>query len=266
MVIQMVARQVGESRRCQGQPVQPVLVQPVRRRLQRHHPDPVTRQPGQRLRQLDRAGCGQAPCDLAGYAGPSIGLHAQRTDTGRAVPGCGGNLTQEANGARLAVGARDSDDRARRRPGLQCGELGQRAAGLGGSDDRHGRHAGWPDQPRSGEHRHRPARHGLRHVRIVSGHAGKHHTGLHAAAIGFQSVKIRHRRGGRQAKGGQHASGPQRRNRVPSRAWRVARPGATRPPQTPDRDRAATASPARPAWQLPSVSPASSPAWVRCAQ
>ena len=108
VVVEVVARQVGEAGRREPHAVQPELVEPVRRGLQGRRLHPVARQPGQRVREGHRVRRGQA-----GFAAAVRTDHAERAEAGAAPAGSRKNLAQEVGGAGLAVGAGDGDDRAR---------------------------------------------------------------------------------------------------------------------------------------------------------
>ena len=161
VIIQMVARQVGERRRGQPHAVQPELIEPVRGRLHRR----VLRcrraaRPASVSRQADRIGRGQARTGLEPRRD-----QAERAQAGGLRPPQRPDLAQELDRAGLAVGAGDRDHRRRLPPGQHGGDLRQSAAAAPGrgSAAAAARHPARPSLAR--QHCRRATRHRLRNER-----------------------------------------------------------------------------------------------------
>ena len=155
VVVQMVARQVGERRGGQPHAVQPELVQPVRGRLHRRVRDAGARQAGEVSARLTgsgvvRPGPGSKPgrdharaCPRLAAGMPPAAQIWRRNSTVLVLP-----LVPVT--ATTVVGLR---------PGQHRGDLRQAAARLGVRDQRARRHARRPDGARRRQHRDRAARH-----------------------------------------------------------------------------------------------------------
>ena len=71
MIVEMIARDVGECRRGKVQAIEPVLIEPMRRSFDREMADAIAGQGLKRAMQLDRVGCGQC----------AVAFAARRNDT-----------------------------------------------------------------------------------------------------------------------------------------------------------------------------------------
>ena len=118
MVIQVIARQVGERGGGQPNAVQAELIEAVRRCLHRRIGDAMPRaRPAKRFRQADRIGRGQAGTRIE----PGRD-YAQRAQAGGLDASGGPKLTGELDSAGLAVGAGNRDHRLRLRAGQDGGD------------------------------------------------------------------------------------------------------------------------------------------------
>ena len=208
VIIQMIAREIGEARRRKPHAIQPKLVQPVRGRLDRCRGHAGPGQARQRLGQGHRIGRREA-----GSARAAGGDHAERAEARGLLPGGGQDLPQELGRAGLAVGAGDGDHGPGLRTGLQRSQPGQRLAGFGGGDD--------GDPGPSGAGRRQDRRRPLRHrvgdegppIHPRAGQRRIEHAGPDRAAIGGDAGEGRRQaRWHIQAQRAQHLIGPQRRS------------------------------------------------------
>ncbi len=156
VIVQMVARQVGEGRRRDPHAVQAILVEAVARGLQDQVADAVLGEARQAAVQLDGVGRGQRP----GCAGPRRG-QAEGAEARRLQAEMAPDLPGEAGHRGLAVGSGD------RRHGLglaameACRHQGQPAPRVVVGDQAHRRHAGLERGPARREHGHGAVAHRL---------------------------------------------------------------------------------------------------------
>ena len=168
VVVQVVARQIGEAGGGELHAIQAELRQPVRGGLQRRVRHTVARQRSQRFGNGNRVGRGER--GTAGNGAPTVhggSDDAERAEAGRLVPD-GEDLAQEVDGAGLAVGAGDGERGRRLRAGMDRGELRQPPARFAILDQRARRHAGRPFRARRRQH---------------GGGATRHRLGNEAAAV-----------------------------------------------------------------------------------
>ncbi len=124
VIIEMVACQIGERRRRQGEPVEAELVEPVARRLDRDVLDALLLQGVELAMEQHRVGRGEAAGLLEIGADDADRAEARRAP---AVP-CP-DLPREGGDRGLAVGAGDGGDRAglgRMKPGREQREAAAR--------------------------------------------------------------------------------------------------------------------------------------------
>ena len=195
MIVEMVAREVGEGGRAQSHAIQPALIQSVRRGFHRQMRHAVMSKTVERLVQRDGIGRCQR----------TIGLTIWRYDASRAKRRCaqpklGPDLPGESGDGCLAACASDRDDggwlcsvkaRSRRRQG--GAHIGDRKNWR--PMQRLGRGMIGDDSDGAG------ANGGLSIAQAISArarHGEKHEAGLHGATIGRQACNFTHRHiGGR---------------------------------------------------------------------
>ncbi len=158
MIVEVIARDVGEGGGGKAQPVEPVLIEAVRRGLDGEMGDAVVRERVKRTMQCDRIGRGQRAVSLAARR-----YNSDRTDARGAMAERGPDLPHERGDRGLAAGAGDRRDGLRlagknlggdqrqsapriadanedhtgrqRRNGPPFGQDGDRAGGDGGRDE-----------------------------------------------------------------------------------------------------------------------------------
>ena len=116
VVVQVVAAEIGESRRRHLHPVQAVLGEAVAGGFHGQELDAVFRQPPEGAVQVHRTGRGQVARDPEPRR-----VEAEGSQAGGPVPQARPDLAQEVGYRGLAVGARDGGDRIR----LRSEELGR---------------------------------------------------------------------------------------------------------------------------------------------
>ena len=107
MIIEVVARQVGEGAGGDAHAVEPALVETVRGGLERQMCDALTRQPVERAMQFDRIGRGQRAVGLGRRRN-----HADGADAGGRKAERAPDLAREGGDRGLAAGAGDRRDGA----------------------------------------------------------------------------------------------------------------------------------------------------------
>ena len=132
VIIEMVARQVGESRSLDRHAVETELIETVARRFQCNMIDAGFGEFVQVAMQRDRIGRRQAARLVDAAAVNADRPHADATRV-QLFP----NLTEEDRRRGLAIGAGDSSDRLGLRGVKARGGQGERAAGILLGDDRH---------------------------------------------------------------------------------------------------------------------------------
>ena len=78
MIVEMIARQIGEGRRRDAHAVEPVLIEAVRGRFDRKMRDAFAGERIERAMQLDRIGRGQRAVGLAASATPCRSCRCSR--------------------------------------------------------------------------------------------------------------------------------------------------------------------------------------------
>ena len=148
VIVEMVAADIGERGGLDGEPGEPLLVEPVARGLDDQMVDAALGELGGEAVQGHRIGRGERAL------GPAAGaLQAQRAEAGGADAEPIPDLPGEAGDRGLAVGAGDRRREGRLAAVEAGGELGQAAARLRVDDDRDALAVGLGRGP--AEHRHR---------------------------------------------------------------------------------------------------------------
>ena len=134
MIVEMIAREIGEGAGGEPHAVEPVLIETVRGGFHRQMGDAVAGQPIERSVQADRIGRGQRSIEAA----------RRRDEAGRAEGGGGvaerrPDLAHEGRDRGLAAGAGHRDD-GRRLAGIEPRRrLRERGADAGDADEGHAR-------------------------------------------------------------------------------------------------------------------------------
>ena len=187
VIIEMVAREVGEGAGGDAHAVEPVLVEAVRGRFERQMRDALARQRIERAVQLDRIGRGQRAVFF-----PSWRDHADGADAGGWQAERGPDLPREGGDRGLAAGAGDGGDccglaREKARRG-QC----ERAARIG--DLHEGDIVGQPVRALLGGDRRRARRDRLlgemRAVGLGPGDGDEQKAGFDLAAVGGNAGEV----------------------------------------------------------------------------
>ena len=105
MIVEVIARDVGERGRGKAQPIEPVLIEAVRRGLDGEMGDALACQRVKRTMQRDRIGRGQRAVSLAARR-----YDSDRTDARGAMAERGPDLPRERGDRGLAAGAGDRRD------------------------------------------------------------------------------------------------------------------------------------------------------------
>ena len=128
MIIEMIARQIGEGAGGDAHAVEPMLVEAVRRSFQRQMGDALAGQLIERAVQFDRIGRGERAVFFAPRRD-----HADGADAGGVKPERGPDLPREGGDRGLAAGAGDRGDGAglarekfRRRQGQRAARVAHR--------------------------------------------------------------------------------------------------------------------------------------------
>ena len=129
MIIEMIARQVGEGAGRNRQPLGAILVEAMARRLERGMGDALAleaRHVGEEGDDVRRGEAGRHLIDRGG--------DAQRPDRGRLVAQHAPQLARQFDRAGLAIGAGDGDGHIREWREIARGQLREQAAGIGVGD------------------------------------------------------------------------------------------------------------------------------------
>ena len=132
VIVEMIAAEIGERRSLDRDAVEPALIEAVRGRLERQVGHAFLGQCRERLVQGDRVRRRQRAI------GAAVGLHhADGAERRRRAPQPCEDLARELGDRGLAVGAGDGDRRRRLRREEPGRHQRQRAARVGGANDRH---------------------------------------------------------------------------------------------------------------------------------
>ena len=182
MIIQMVAREVGEPSGGEFQTIEPALLDAVGGSFQRGIGDAAGRQHGKGVCQGYGVGRGQAVGGRQPFRD-----QPQRAERRGFAARSREELAQEIDRTGLAVGAGHGGDALGHSACQLDGELRQFLARGGHADQLAGRHAGWPNRALRRQHGDRAARYGLGDItptiRLGAGECREHETWLDCPAV-----------------------------------------------------------------------------------
>ena len=131
VIIEVIAREIGESARRHRHAFLPILRQAVARRLEGDMAHPLAGKAGEIGEEGDDIGGGEAGVGGFSLGGDAPSDYTKRADRGGADAGAVPELAGHLHGGGLAVGAGDGNDHLGHRGEEARGEMGEGAAGLG---------------------------------------------------------------------------------------------------------------------------------------